>query len=60
MILDNILMEFYPDESFNCLICDFGNSKAIGASRSAVHGLEAPESLGFSVRFTAPEVKCLQ
>lgn len=57
----NVLIDEYSDSgsngtiSFRCVICDFGSSSIIGEVPK-VTGFIAPENMGFTVRYTPPEV----
>ena len=54
------MIEVNNDLTFNCVICDFGFANFIGEvldTKGLAAGLRVPETLGFSVRYAAPEVK---
>ena len=54
----NILLDLFPDNTFNCVICDFGLASFINDEknlRTFVSGFKAPNLVGITVRYASPE-----
>ena len=51
-----MLLDVYPDGSFDCVICDFGYASVIGETRPEVKGFDVPTNTGLTPKFAAPEV----
>ena len=53
----NILIDVMPDLTFNCVICDFGFANFVNdGKRQLVAGMKAPNAVGLTLRYAAPEV----
>ena len=61
----NVLLEIKADQTFKCIICDFGYATVIGTERvnatgqlrgGVVKGLDRPENCGLTTQYAAPEV----
>ena len=54
----NILLDIFPDNTFKCVICDFGLASFINDEknlRTFVSGFKAPNLIGITVRYASPE-----
>ena len=52
----NILWERLHDGGLNFCVCDFGFASLVGEERKIVSGIQIPNSIGITIRYTAPEV----
>ena len=53
----NILLDEKASGEFTCVICDFGYSNIVGGTRMLARGMKQPQELGFTVRYSPPEVR---
>ena len=52
-----MLLDVAPDQSFKCVICDFGFASIIGHKpRNLVQGLDRPQNAGLTAAYSSPEL----